>query len=327
MSKKVLVVGGAGYIGGCLTDKLIDHGYEVTVYDNLLYEDYYFKEVPFAFGDVRDTAKLVKLQKDFDTIIWLAALVGDGACAQDPALTHEINTAAVENFLNATKRRIIFPSTCSVYGAQDGILNEDSPTKPLSVYADTKLAAEKAVLKHGGLAFRLGTLFGLGDLFSRLRLDLVVNVLTFKALQERQITVFGGDQWRPIIAVRDVAEYFVEAVESDKVGVYNLGKENVRIKDLAPIYKECFPDLKVNIVDSKFEDLRNYQVSTQRALDNFKFRPKIIVAEEVGRMLTLLSEHRIKNPFDPIYYNAQFVRDALSSIKDITQPRINLGEL
>jgi nucleoside-diphosphate-sugar epimerase len=317
MTKKVLVVGGAGYIGGCLTDQLLQKGYQPTVFDNLIYESRFLKEVPFVFGDIRDTDALLRIHENYDKVIWLAALVGDGACAQDPELTYEVNFHAVNRFLEATRRPLLFPSTCSVYGAQDGVLNEKSDPKPLSVYAETKLLAEKAVLKHGGLAFRLGTLFGLGDRFSRLRLDLVVNVLTYKALHDRKITVFGGEQWRPVIAVNDVASYFVEAMENSPNDVFNLGMRNVRISEFAETFKKFFADLKVEVVHSKFEDLRNYQVSTAKADQHFKFRPQIIVEQEVERMLQVLKDHRIKDPLDPVYYNAHFVRAALESIRKV----------
>lgn len=314
--KNILVVGGAGYIGGCLTDQLIEKGHHVTVYDRLLYEERYLKSVPFIYGDIRDTDKLVKLQSKYDTIIWLAAIVGDGACAQDPELTYEVNYHAVKRFVEKTKRKLIFPSTCSVYGAQDGLLTEESTPRPLSVYAETKLLAEKVVLDNGGLAFRLGTLFGLGDKFSRLRLDLVLNVLTFKALTEGKITVFGGDQWRPVLAVRDVAAFFVEGVTRDYNDVFNLSMKNVKIKDCAPIYKNFFPELQVDVVESKFEDSRNYRVSTDKVEGKFIFKPQISIETEVQRMIELLREHRIKNPLDPRYYNTHYVRETLDQIRN-----------
>jgi nucleoside-diphosphate-sugar epimerase len=312
--KNILVVGGAGYIGGVLTDILMAKRYTVTVFDRLLYEDRFLKNVPFIFGDIRDTDQLVAIHAKYDTIIWLAALVGDGACAQDPELTYEVNYHALKRFLDKTNRKIIYPSTCSVYGAQEGILTEQSPTNPLSVYADTKLLGEKLVLQKGGLAFRLGTLFGVGDNYSRLRLDLVVNVLTYKALADKKITVFGGEQWRPVLAVSDVAEYFAEAVTRDYNDVFNLSKSNIRVKDLAGIYKNIIPDLAVEIVDSKFEDLRNYQVSTEKSDKNFIFKPKVSIESEVHRMMDLLRERRIKNPLDPIYYNTHFVKATLDKI-------------
>src|SRR3972149_10525029 len=186
--KNILLVGGAGYIGGTLTNQLVDAGYNVVVYDNLLYEERFLKKVAFHYGDIRDTQELLKIEKKYDTVIWLAAIVGDGACSQDPELTMEINFNSLKRFLDASKRRILFPSTCSVYGMQDGLLTENSPVRPLSAYAETKHMAEEVVIKYGGLVFRLGTLFGIGDEFSRIRLDLVINYLTFKALHDKKIT-------------------------------------------------------------------------------------------------------------------------------------------
>lgn len=313
--KKILVIGGCGYIGGCLTDRLAENGYDVTVFDNLTYENYFLKEVSFEFGDIRNTKRLLSLHEKFDELIWLAALVGDGACAQDPDLTFEINFKCLKRFLDATKRRVIFPSTCSVYGAQEGLLDENSPTNPLSVYAETKFQAEQEILKHGGLAFRLGTLFGLGDTYSRLRLDLVVNILTLKAIRDGRITVFGGDQWRPILSVGDVAGYLVEAVNSDKNDVFNLGRENIRIKDLAVKLKEVFPELCVDIVDSKFEDLRNYRVSTDKAEKAFSYRPQVSVLDEVYRMKKVIEENRIKDPSNPMFHNSKFLESEIKSVK------------
>lgn len=313
--KNILVVGGAGYIGGLTTDLLVAKGYNVAVFDNLMYEDRFLKRIPFYYGDIRDTKTLLALQDKFDTVIWLAAIVGDGACSQDPELTYEINFHALKRFLDGTKRRIIFPSTCSVYGAQDGLLSETTPAKPLSVYAETKLEAEKVVLDNGGLVFRLGTLFGVGDEFSRLRLDLVVNVLTLKALKERRISVFGGEQWRPILSVRDVASFFVEAVTRDYNDVFNLAMRNVRIIELASIYRNFFPDLKVDVVEMKFEDARNYRVSTERADKAFLHKATISVENEVLRMKEILEGRRIKDPTDPRYYNTNYVKHTLEALK------------
>jgi len=306
--KKILVVGGAGYIGGPTTDLLVDKGFKVTVYDRLLYESRFLKDINFVNGDVREADKLMKLSKKFDEIIWLAAIVGDGACQQNPELTTEINLNSIKFFLYKTKRRIIFASTCSVYGAQDKLLTERSKTTPLSLYALTKLEAEKHVLNNDGLVFRLGTLFGLGDKFSRIRLDLVVNVLTLKAMRDKKLTVYGGEQWRPIIAVKDVAEYFAEAVESKKTGVYNIKKRNVTIINLAKMIKKVFPKVKIKTTKMPFEDLRNYRVGSSKAEKDFKFKPKTTVVDEVKRMKKMFNDKRIKNLDDPVYYNIHYVK-------------------
>jgi nucleoside-diphosphate-sugar epimerase len=313
--RNILVVGGSGYIGGVTTDMLVEKGYNVAVFDNLMYEDRYLKKVPFYYGDIRNTEALLSLHDKFDTIIWLAAIVGDGACAQDPELTYEVNYNAIKRFLDGARRRILFPSTCSVYGAQEGMLSEDSQARPLSVYAETKLEAEKVVLDHGGLVFRLGTLFGVGDEFSRLRLDLVVNVLTLKALRERRISVFGGEQWRPILNVRDVASFFVEAVTRDYSNVYNLAMRNVRIIELASTFRNIFPDLAVDVVEMKFEDARNYRVSTERADKAFLHKASITVETSVMQMKEILEKRRIKDPTDPRYYNTNYVKHTLDALR------------
>jgi len=134
----ILVVGGAGYVGGGIVD-LLSKKHDVTVYDSLIYENSFRKDVTFIFGDIRDYKKLNPILNNYDAVIWLAALVGDGACAINPTLTHEINAETVNNLTKNFKGKIVFLSTCSVYGAQDGILNEESSVNPLSEYASSKL--------------------------------------------------------------------------------------------------------------------------------------------------------------------------------------------
>ena len=135
---KILVVGGAGYVGGYVTDLLLgDNSCEVIVYDNLLYESHFSKKVKFVYGDIRDKKLLKRNLEWADTVIWMAALVGDGACNINPKITKAINLDSIKYLVNNFNGRIIFFSTCSVYGAQDGFLDENSPTNPLSVYAST----------------------------------------------------------------------------------------------------------------------------------------------------------------------------------------------
>src|SRR5207237_7986962 len=128
----VLVVGGAGYIGGYVTDRLAEAGYTVRVYDSLLYEEKYLKPVDFVRGDVLDRPRLKPHLAWADSVVWLAALVGDGACALNPKLTEEINLEILKWVVGVFDRRLVFMSTCSVYGAQDGVLDEESPVNPLS---------------------------------------------------------------------------------------------------------------------------------------------------------------------------------------------------
>ena len=311
--KKVLVVGGAGYIGGSTVDELLSCGHDVTVYDLLVYEPRYLKSVKFMHGDIRDTNKLVHLAEQFDTIILMAALVGDPACQVDLKLTEEINYIAIRNFCNQISqgKHLVFMSTCSVYGAQDGILDENSSTNPLSSYASTKLSAEKYIKEHDGTIFRLGTVYGLGDSFSRIRMDLVVNVLTMHAYYDQEITINGGDQWRPIISVVDIAKYVAEAVDRAIRGTYVLSKENINIRELGFKIASLVPGTKINYMEIPFQDARNYRVSTAKADSVFHHRPTVTVEDEVQRFLTLFSENRIAKPTDQVYHNGIHIKNSL----------------
>ncbi len=310
--KNILVVGGAGYIGGLTTDILLEKGYNVTVYDNLMYETRFLKPCSFIYGDIRDTEKMLSLEREYDEIIWLAAIVGDGACEQDEELTIEINVNSLKRFLDKTKRKVIFTSTCSVYGATKDTVNEESPTNPLSLYAGTKLEAEKYVLEYGGTVFRLGTAYGLGDAYSRIRLDLVVNLLTLKALRDGKLTVFGGDQWRPVIAVGDAANYLAEAVIRNYNDIFVVKYRNVRIVELAELLKTIFPSVEIEVTERKFEDLRSYRVDSTKAEKYFTFKPQTTIEHEVSRMKNIFKEHRVRNVDDDIYYNDKYVKALLN---------------
>lgn len=289
----ILIVGGAGYIGGALTDLLPD----AIVYDNLLYEHEYRKDRQFVLGDICDRKKLKEYLDWADAVIWLAAIVGDGACAHDPELTYEINTESVKWLSENFDGRIIFPSTCSVYGAQDGLLDENSPTNPLSVYAASKLKAEEYLRDKNAIIFRLGTVFGISDQFSRIRLDLVVNTMTAKVYTEGKLKVFGGEQYRPLIHVADIAENFEAALESDLTGIHNLAGYNYRISELAEEVAKV-TDCIIETVDMKFEDARNYRIK-----DTIYTRNSIV--DGVEEILKVMP--RIKDPDNPRYSNAAFL--------------------
>ncbi len=168
-----------------------------------------------------------------------------------------------------------------MYGAQDGeAATEDSPLSPLSLYAETKIEAERALVDSGANAiiFRLGTLFGLGDSFSRLRADLVLNVLTIRAVLARRMSVFGGRQYCLLLHVRDVTTAMVPNIDSAHQGIYNLHCENVTILDLAGRIKEHVPKPSSRSPRRTFQDGRNYSVSSAKAICDFEVR-----AEVVGR--------------------------------------------
>jgi len=304
MDESVLVLGGCGYIGGYLTDQLQYLAYRPTVYDNLAYETRFMKKVPFIYGDIRDRPKLSKLLPHFKNVVLLAAIVGDGACAADPFLTQSINCDAVKWIVDNFKGKLIYMSTCSVYGVNNDLIDETSTPNPLSVYASTKLEAEQYILKNrpDALVFRLGTLYGLGDAHSRIRLDLVVNILTKRAVCGEKLTVFGGDQWRPLLHVRDVARAIIHGLEYSISGLYNLSSQNARIWEIAHAIQDLIPGCVVEKVDMSYEDQRNYRVSTAK-WDALGWQPAWMLKEGIQQIALVIQEARIKNPADPIYSN------------------------
>jgi len=302
---KVLIVGGAGYVGGYLTDLTLEHGHEVRVFDKLLYEDAYLKDVDFRFGDILDREALKPHLDWADTVIWLAAVVGDPACALNPELTINTNVNSIKNLVADYSGRIIFLSTCSIYGAQLGLLTEDSPFDPLSLYAESKIAAEKVLLESPNevLIFRLGTLFGLSDTYSRIRVDLVLNVLTIRAVQEGHMSVFGGQQYRPLLHVRDVATAVVPQIDTTATGVYNLHAENMTIIQLAERIKKLVPTSTIEITESSFQDARNYMVSTDKAAKELGFKPRWSVEDGIAEIRDTISAKRIPKVNIPRFSN------------------------
>lgn len=301
----VLVVGGAGYVGGHLVDEAISAGHAVRVYDKLLYEDAYLKPVQFFYGDILDREALRPHLDWAETVIWLAAFVGDPACALNPELTLKTNVGSLKNLVADFKGRIIFPSTCSVYGAQHGLLTEESPFDPLSVYAESKIQAERVLLDapNETLIFRLGTLFGLSDTYSRLRVDLVLNVLTIRAVKDGHMSVFGGQQYRPLLHVRDVATAMVPQIDTGNTGVFNLHTENLTIIQLAERIKKHVPETEIQISESSFQDSRNYMVSSDSAREKLGFMPKWTIDDGIVEIRDAVKQNRIPNVNIPRFSN------------------------
>jgi nucleoside-diphosphate-sugar epimerase len=302
---KVLIVGGAGYVGGYLTDLALEQGHEVRVFDKLLYEDAYLKDVDFRFGDILDRAAIKPHLDWADTVVWLAAVVGDPACALNPELTINTNVNSLKNLVADYSGRIIFLSTCSIYGAQVGLLTEESPFDPLSLYAESKIAAEKVLLEapNETLIFRLGTLFGLSDTYSRIRVDLVLNVLTIRAVQEGHMSVFGGQQYRPLLHVRDVATAVVPQIGTHSVGVYNLHAENMTIIQLAERIQKLVPTARIDITESSFQDARNYMVSSAKAETDLGFKPRWSVEDGIAEIRETIASKRIPKVNIPRFSN------------------------
>ena len=218
--KKVLITGGAGYLGSVLTEVLLNKGYQVTVLDNLIYKQVsvapftYNKNFKFVLGDVRDESILKPLVESHDIIIPLAAIVGMPACKTNPQAAIDINYLQVKNITKwVTKNQMVMiPNTNSQYGSSTEVITEESEFKPLSLYAETKCDAEKAVLDSGnGIAMRLATVFGMSY---RMRMDLLVNDFVYKALTDGTLVLFESNFVRNYIHVRDIANTFLFMIEN-----------------------------------------------------------------------------------------------------------------
>jgi nucleoside-diphosphate-sugar epimerase len=240
----------------------------------------------------------------------LSALVGDPACAINPKLTKRTNIDSVLHLTENFDGRIIFPSTCSVYGAQDGLLDENSNVGPLSLYAESKLEAERILLnsKATPLIFRLGTLFGLSDNFARLRVDLVLNVLTIRAVIEGNMSVFGGNQYRPLLHVRDVSTAAIDHISSDITGVFNLHTENITVLELATRIQKIVKSASIEQTEISFQDARNYRVSSEKAKKMLGFNPNWTIEDGITEVSEAIIQRRIKDVGNPRFNNSESLR-------------------
>ena len=274
--KKVLITGGAGYLGSVLTEVLLNKGYQVTVLDNLIYKQVsvspfsYNKNFNFILGDVTVESTLKPLVESHDIIIPLAAIVGMPACEAQPELTVKVNYEQVKNITEwmTKEQKLIIPNTNSQYGSSTEVITENSPFKPLSLYAETKCDAEKAVLDSGnGIVLRLATVFGMSY---RMRMDLLVNDFVYKALTDGYLVLFESHFIRNYVHIRDVANTFlfmIENYEACNNNAFNVGltSANCTKLELVQTIQKYVPDLV--IVENNFKqdfDQRNYLVSNKK---------------------------------------------------------------
>jgi nucleoside-diphosphate-sugar epimerase len=316
----VCVVGGAGFLGSILAEVLLDQGYEVTILDAFLYGDEGIRHLldrpglSLVTGDLRDITVTIRAFRHADAVVHLGALVGDPACGIDEQLTLEINrdatvkAAAIARGLGI--ERFIFASTCSVYGASAGVLDEDSPLDPISVYARSKMESEQLLLAEPGPGFwptvlRFGTLYGQSQ---RERFDLVVNLLTAQAVATGEITVFGGSQWRPFVHVRDAADAILGCLQapSSAAGgcVFNVGGdgENYTVAQIAEIISCAVPGVQVRVAPAAVEEA-DYRVSFARIRSAIGFVPRRTVADGVAEIAATIARGAVTDYTDPRYNN------------------------
>jgi nucleoside-diphosphate-sugar epimerase len=321
---KILVTGGAGYIGSTLVPLLLSDGHRVRVLDTLLHGGESLLGVwsdpafEFVHGDVCNPATVRAALVGVDTVIHLAAVVGDPACARQPELARAVNLdaslALIEECRRAGVIRFIFASTCSNYGKMSDanqFVDEESELRPVSLYAETKVAVERALLTSGingnwcPTPMRFATIFGVSP---RMRFDLTVNEFTMEMLTKKHLVVFGEQFWRPYIHVRDAARAIRLVLNSPapKVAgrVFNAGStdQNFQKQQLVEMIRPHAPDAVVEFV-YKTEDPRDYRVSFTRITDQLDFRITRTVAEGIGEVAHLVRCNTIKNFGDGRYRN------------------------
>lgn len=280
-SERVLVTGGAGYLGSVLCEHLVDAGYRVTAVDNLRYRQtslFHLCARPgfdFIAGDVRDGGLMRRLVGEADVIVPLAALVGAPACDRDPWTAREVNLEAVRrlNALRSSDQLVVFPTTNSGYGAKSGdtYCTEDTPLEPISLYGQTKADAEAELLgSRNAITLRLATVFGMSP---RMRLDLLVNHFVYAAVTDRYIVIFEKDFKRNYVHIRDVADCFIHCIRNAGAMAekcYNVGLDaaNLSKEELALKVQEHVPQFHIEFAQFGSDpDKRNYIVSNQRLRD------------------------------------------------------------
>ncbi len=323
--RTVLVVGGAGYIGSVLVRRLLELGYGVRVLDCFLYGADSLEDIAahpaleVHQGDFRNIPTVVEAVRGCDAIIHLAAIVGDPACAVDEVATRQINDTATRLLAEVAKgfrvARFLFASTCSVYGASDELLDECSGLHPLSLYAQTKVDSEQALLAAKSASFcpvilRLGTAFGLSP---RPRFDLVVNLLSARAATEGKITIHNGSQWRPFVHVEDIARAFIACLEAPRAlvhgEIFNIGSErlNHTLAEVAGEVLAVAPGIQVEYAPDS--DARNYRVSFQKAERRLSFRCEKTLADGVREIQQAFVLGRIADYRNPRYNNHKFLEE------------------
>ncbi|HEX6651426.1 MAG TPA: NAD(P)-dependent oxidoreductase [Thermoleophilaceae bacterium] len=320
---RVLVTGGAGYVGMLTVEALASAGHDVAVLDNLLHG-----QEPLAArleaggarvvrGDVRDAGARSSALDGAEAVVHLAAIVGDPACARDPELANAVNVdgtrALLGDALERGVERLVFASTCSNYGrmADPTVpVDEEAALAPVSLYAEQKVGVETWLLGLGGgsvspTCLRFATVYGAAP---RMRFDLTVNEFTRDLWAERGLEVFGEQFWRPYVHVADAAAAVatVLAAPAERVGgqVFNVGRtdENYRKLDLVELITGRLGRGEVTYVH-RDEDPRDYRVSFEKVRRELGFVPERRVPDGIDELVVALEEGRFGDPFDPAYSN------------------------
>jgi len=318
--RKVIVTGGAGYVGSVLVPKLLGAGHYVKVIDLYIYGRDVLdgvKDHPNLIqvaGDIRDKELLERELAGYDTVIHLACISNDPSFELDPALGCSINYDAFISLVEVAKKngvsRFVYASSSSVYGIKsEQNVTEDLPLEPLTDYSRYKALCEDVLLEAREPGFvtlilRPATVCGYSP---RLRLDLTVNILTNHAMNNRKIAVFGGEQMRPNIHIEDMTDLYVKTLQwSDEAidgKIFNVGYENHRVVEIAEIVRSVVGD-DVDIARTPSDDHRSYHISSEKIRRELGFVPTRTVQDAVGDMVSAYKAGRVPNPMTDIrYYN------------------------
>jgi nucleoside-diphosphate-sugar epimerase len=329
---KILVTGGAGYVGAVLVPQLLDAEYSVSVLDLFLYGEEPLASVranpalELITGDIRDSDVVERAVEGCDAVIHLACISNDPSFELDPDLSKSINFDAFEPLVRISKEagvsRFIYASSSSVYGVSDAPdVDEEQPLVPLTDYSKFKALCEPIMLKYQSPEFttvivRPATVCGYSP---RQRLDLVVNILTAHAVVNGKIRVFGGDQLRPNLHVADVVDLYQLLLEvpAEKIAgeVFNVGFENLSVNGLAELVKsvvqEELPSREViEIERERTDDERSYHINSEKVTRVLGFEPSLTIADAIREITHAISEGRISDPMNnPKYYNVKTMLD------------------
>jgi nucleoside-diphosphate-sugar epimerase len=320
---KILVTGGAGYVGSTLVPMLLAEGHTVRLLDTLLHGGmplltaWSHPGFEFVRGDLRDGALRKAAVAGMDSVVHLAAIVGDPACSRQPELARAVNLesslALIEDSQRAGVSRFVFASTCSNYGKMKDAdyVDENSELSPVSLYAENKVAVERALLQSTGkngwcpIPLRFATIFGVS---SRMRFDLTVNEFTMEMITKKHLKVFGEQFWRPYVHVRDAARGIQLVLNSEHSRVcgtvFNVGatEQNFQKEQLVKMIQPYAPDAIIEYVH-KAEDPRDYRVSFSRITDRLGYNITRTVAQGIEEVAKLVSSKVIEKFDDPRYSN------------------------
>lgn len=346
MEKKILVVGGAGYVGSVLVPKLIQKGYHVKVFDNFWFwksppeyvEKLGLKDNPYLItikGDLRISEDVRKAVDGMDTVIQLACISNDPSSDLDPRFTdsinHEGNITIIDEAKKAGIKKFIYASSSSVYGIkEEPNVTEEMELEPLTQYSRLKIEIEKHLLNSlddnfKGVIIRPSTVCGYSP---RQRLDLVVNILTNFAVNKRKIKVFGGEQLRPNIHIDDMTDLYVKLVEEDvdKINgkIYNAGWDNLKVIEIAQLVRDVVGNVEVEIVPT--DDNRSYHVSSEKIKNELGFVAKKTVKDAIFDLKEAFERGEIPDIDDIRYYNIKLVKKLLNIDDPASPPPVQIQQ-